>query len=230
MADTIVGTAGAMFTLAIIAVVSFLVGLVIFGIYDFMRSDAARRRHRHSPDARLGGATGGSRGALPITLADLAHKTAEKSVDSFLANAGENDKDSELHHWKLASEFAPLFVTVIYGHIAPRLRSPFRKTFKRAIIDISIGNLYRSMPEPGSQDVYHCFAERVSEYSAVGHDFSHNLEVPPELVDALASHIRCATGCKSEERRERCRTRTQDTVDSAITLDIEPSLRRVRLG
>lgn len=230
MADTIVGTAGAMFTLAIIAVLSFLIGLVIFGLYDFMRSDAARRRHRRSSDSRLGGSAGGSIGALPITLADLAHKTAESAADAFLANTQDDEKERNLRHWRLVSEFSPLFVVVIHGHVGPRLRSPFRKTFTKAITDVAVGNLYRSLPEAGSATMYHSFAERVAEYTAMNHDFSRQIEIPPELIDALTSHIGCATACDDEEGKERCRSRTQDTLASAVMLDLEPALKRVRIG
>lgn len=230
MADTIIGTAGAMFTLAIIAVVSFLVGLIIFGLYDFMRSDAARRRHRRSSDSRLGGSGGGSLGALPITLADLVHKTAEKAADAFLANAQDDEKERGIRHWRLVSEFSPLFVVIVHGHVGPRLRSPFRSTFTKAITDVAVGDLYRSLPEAGSDAIYHSFAERVAEYTAMNHDFSREVVVPPQFVEALASHIRCATGCRDEGREERCKSRTQDTVASAVMLDLEPALKRVRLG
>jgi hypothetical protein len=100
MADTIIGTTGIFFTLALIALLSFLVGLVLYTLSDYFRlvfshRNRAARRRAH------GGQGTGAQGAL----GDAVVRAALHAADAWIQHA-RRDGASERMRWTVAAEFA----------------------------------------------------------------------------------------------------------------------------
>ena len=222
MADTIVGTAGIFFTLAVIAVLSFVVGLVIFALLDFAKTTARHGRGRGHGGPRPSPAHVPS----PLHLADRVCKAAahaaEGLVNRFPPRAGEERSAAQ---WWASVEFAALFMRALENHLAERLEGSSGESFLRAFADVCAGNLYRAEPHRNETPVHYLLQDRLIAYRRESADFSDLLTPAPALFNQCALHIAERWNLHGPSAVEPLTAAVHEMIQNAVTLELAPALR-----
>jgi hypothetical protein len=221
MADTIIGTAGAFFTLVLIALASFFIGLIIFGVVDLAKvRHGQRQRRRHSSPR-------GKVTTSPLTLADHLHRSARHAAAAVLGTNGLSPDapppaDAEAQ-WRVAVEFAAALLLLTEAHLETRLRTGHAETYLRALGDLCAGNLFRSHPGACGLSVHRLLAEARAALAAPETVPRDLLAPAPVLERRLAERI--AVYLPPPPDAQRLQNTVSDLVRSSVALDIEPCLR-----
>lgn len=220
MADTIIGTAGAFFTLVLITLASFFIGLIIFGVVDLAKvRHGQRQRRRHSSPR-------GKVTTSPLTLADHLHRSARHAAAAVLGTNGLSPDippaDAEAQ-WRVAVEFAAALLLLTDAHLEARLRTGHSETYLRALGDLCAGNLFRSHPGACGLSVHRLLAEARAALAAPETVPRDLLAPAPDLERRLAERI--AVYLPAPPDAQRLRNAVSDLVRSSVALDIAPSLR-----
>lgn len=221
MADTIIGTAGIFFTLLLIAVGSFVVGLIVFGITDFVRSMRGHHRRRHHT-AHHGPFT-----VSPVTVADHLHRAAMEAAG--VLSGGRPDPAApprvadDADRWRVALEFTAGLLAMLESHLGSRLRPSYVDAYVRAVADLCAGDLFRSHPSPAGVPVHQLLAETRAALPPEALP-PHDLFAPaPDLYRHLARRIApCLPG---EPDLRKLENAIAERIGAAVTLDIAPCVR-----
>jgi hypothetical protein len=219
MAETVIGTAGVFFTLVLIAVGSFVVGLAIYGIVDFFHAESRRRRR-----SRRSSMTREARhAALAVAAADAACRASKGAADALLRTIGDDGAGSDSLRWGVACEFAWALARVFEGHVLARSHGTDIDVLVRVTGDCLCGELHRLSPEDGGA-IHARMGARLSEYRKLPGDFRHLHEPPQSLMDACAGHI--LAHLNNEVDVPQLRRNVADLVRSGASIDLAGVLRQ----
>jgi hypothetical protein len=220
MADTIIGTAGIFFTLVLIAAASFLIGLIVYGVADLVKSLRGQHRHRHHHHSAYQGPVTVS----PVALADRLHRAAQFAAAALIpVGAAEDASPAVVARWRIVAEWMCGLLHVTEAHIEPRLRRAGQSdTFVRALTDLCAGNLFRSHPGPCDAPVHRLLAEGRTAFAAQAAP-KDLFEPAPAVYRLLAERIAPHLPTPIDGRR--LQETVSDLVRSAVTLDIAPCLK-----
>lgn len=221
MADTIIGTAGIFFTLLLIAVGSFVVGLIVCGITDFVRSLHGHHRHHHH------GVHHGPFTVSPATVADHIHRAATESANvlSGIRDApGSVPRVAEdAGQWRVALELTAGLLAILSSHLVSRLRHTYTDAYVRAVADLCAGNLFRSHPSPAGVPVHQLLAEARAALPPEANP-PHDLFAPaPDLYRHLARRV--APDLPGSPDLQKLEDRIAERIGAAVTLDMAPYVR-----
>lgn len=220
MADTLIGTAGIFFTLVLIALASFFIGLIIFGVVDLLKVRRGQRsRHHHS--ARRGTLT-----VSPLTLADRLHRAARHAAEAvFETNGGSpgSPPASAEAQWRVAVEFTAALLQLTDTHLEARLRPGHGDAYLRALGDLCAGNLFRAHPAARSAPVHLLLAEARAAFAASG-PAPQDLNAPsPDLDRLLAGRV--AAWVPGSPDAQQLQTAVSRLMRSLVAVDIAPCLK-----
>lgn len=224
MADTIIGTAGAFFTLGIIAVAAFVVGLVIFAVVDFLKNTARHRRHgsRHGHHSGPGGAA-----AHAYSLATHVHRAATEAAASLLNGIpGCKARPGEDLATMVAAEFAFLLAHLVEEHLGDRLDSPNGLVLRHTLHDVIVGAVHRGLRRDvrEAEPLHNLMSARLADYRRVPVGRFDLYSPPPALLNRCAEHIAARLDALDGDPRSRLPARVFELVQTAITLDLAPLL------
>ncbi|MBL7114976.1 MAG: hypothetical protein ISS35_04355 [Kiritimatiellae bacterium] len=211
MAETVIGTAGIFFTLAMIAVLSFVVGLVIYGLYDYFHTMGRSRKHshrRHSPALKTS----------PSELADVVHKAAEQAKRSLLARTVDDDALDPQVGWEVVVELQVAFIHAVEGALLPGMTAVQREVYRRVFRAISAETMAADLGAARPVNVFAMMEQRLAALSECHHAASGRL-LHMDVVDRCEVAVRGVLGERIIQPDE-FRTVLEDVISSAVTLDL----------
>jgi len=211
MAETVIGTAGIFFTLAMIAILSFVVGLVIYGLYDYFHTTGRSRKHshrRHSPALKTS----------PSELADAVHAAAKRAVQSLLERTVAAVALDPGLSWQVLAELQLAFMHGAEGVVLPGMSSAQRGVYRRVFRAVSAETLAPELGEDAAVNVFALMNRRLTALSEC-HAAGSGRLLHMDAVDRCESAIRDVLA-DTEFRKDDFRQVLEDVISSAVTLDL----------
>ena len=222
MTDAIVGTAGIFMTLALIALCSFAVGLVIYCVGDFVRLRAGNASR---------GRRGNRRPVSPVVLADRVRASAQHVTVALLGQTREHESieltDAPRARWNTAFEITALLLHVIHDASMEGLSGTQGHTMERTLFDVSVGNLFRLEGCPRDRSLHAMLRDRQDVYAAA-HSGSQGtaLELSPAVLQQCADRVADALEVSGEPSREVIGKRLATLLGQTVEFELARFFRR----
>lgn len=221
MADAILSTAGIVFTLAIIAFTSFIVGMGIYGMVDHVRGarKRSRSRHQHSRSARYTAAT--------ASVARAIVKSTDHRARALLESFGAEERDdAPVRHWRCRVELAVALLYVMRGYIRAHAPRQYADGLCHILDDGVAGALYRCRPADAEDAVFDLQAKRLADYAADGEgDDLSNFHAPPARIYGMcAAAVASIAGAEQTAQRESLQRNLVELLRSAMSIEIAAAM------